>query len=427
MGFGDWYGSQSDASKAALLSGIFNVGGSVLGTVGASKTAEAQRQTDQANALTQALLGLQNQRNDQNTFWPGLTQKGSGAAAALFGDPLAIAAKRQAMAKQREFLFGGPGGTPQWIKPPSGSAVRMPDMPDFGGAKGFYTDQAMLQSELPYWQAISQMTGGKVSPSFMGTGYGATPAGFATGAMDKYSGAVQQDWANREKTSNDQINATQLAVQQALGQQPQQQQKKKTSFWKKLGKGLLMAAPIIAAPFTAGLSLPLAMAVQGGIGAASGALTGGGVKGALLGGALGAAGGAMPGGHLAAGATRAPIGGLSGALGMAGKAISSPKGLMSMGAGLLGGGNSNLAYGTNLALGKYAPSLNSWSSPTPTWQQGLGSQGVSAPDFGGYAPGQAPTGSNPWNINWQDPSKGMDQWGGYRNLFSPTTTKTIWG
>jgi hypothetical protein len=99
---------------------------------------------------------------------------------------------------------------------------------------------------------------------------------------------------------------------EAIKRSQEADKKKKGGFWKKLGKIALMAAPIIAAPFTGGASLAAIGALSG---AASGALSGGGLKGALLGGALGA----IPmGGGLAKGAV-APT--LAAGLKQAGKSI----------------------------------------------------------------------------------------------------------
>lgn len=76
------------------------------------------------------------------------------------------------------------------------------------------------------------------------------------------------------------------------------------STWKKVGGYALKAAPYVAAPFTGGLSIPIGMALQGGIGAATGAMGGGGLKGALIGGGIGAGLGAIPGGSAATGVVK---------------------------------------------------------------------------------------------------------------------------
>jgi len=91
------------------------------------------------------------------------------------------------------------------------------------------------------------------------------------------------------------------------------------SFWKNLAKYSLMAAPFVAAPFTGGASLAL---IGAGAGAASGALSGGGVKGALLGAGLGAIPGA--GGMGKAGGSMATKGALM-------KAVASNAGLAAAG------------------------------------------------------------------------------------------------
>lgn len=63
-------------------------------------------------------------------------------------------------------------------------------------------------------------------------------------------------------------------------------------FWSKLGKIGAIAAPIVAAPFTGGLSLAL---IGAGAGAAGGALSGGGWKSTLLGAGIGGATGGLAG------------------------------------------------------------------------------------------------------------------------------------
>jgi hypothetical protein len=63
------------------------------------------------------------------------------------------------------------------------------------------------------------------------------------------------------------------------------------SVLKGIGKVALKVAPY-AAMAIPGVGIPLGMAIKGGIGAATGAMNGGGLKGALIGGGLGAAGGA---------------------------------------------------------------------------------------------------------------------------------------
>lgn len=63
------------------------------------------------------------------------------------------------------------------------------------------------------------------------------------------------------------------------------------SIMKGIGKVALKVAPY-AAMAIPGVGVPLGMAIKGGIGAATGALNGGGLKGALIGGGLGATGGA---------------------------------------------------------------------------------------------------------------------------------------
>jgi len=125
----------------------------------------------------------------------------------------------------------------------------------------------------------------------------------------------------------------------------------------KIGKVALKVAPY-AAMAIPGVGIPLGMAIKGGIGAAQGAMNGGGLKGALLGGGLGAAGGALGG----AGGILDKIGPSSGMLaklgaGAAGKAIGTGV------TGKIGGVLGNLASN---ALGKGGQPLidtNDWGRP----------------------------------------------------------------
>ena len=86
------------------------------------------------------------------------------------------------------------------------------------------------------------------------------------------------------------------ALMRALDNNPTQstqpEAQKSTPWWKKALKVASIAAPIVAAPFTGGTSLAL---IGAGAGAASSALNGGGLKGAILGGTLGAATGGLGG------------------------------------------------------------------------------------------------------------------------------------
>lgn len=79
------------------------------------------------------------------------------------------------------------------------------------------------------------------------------------------------------------------------GQTAQPDAQKGSPWWKKALKVAAVAAPIVAAPFTAGGSLA-ALGIGAGSGAASGLLNGGGLKGAVLGAATGAMGGGAAGG-----------------------------------------------------------------------------------------------------------------------------------
>jgi len=132
--------------------------------------------------------------------------------------------------------------------------------------------------------------------------YGLGEAGTAADA-DVTAYAAQAALArNAQRQAQQDIADAQMAEARGFDAQqatPAPAAKKKTSIWKKIGKAALMAAPIVAAPFTGGASLAAIGALSG---AASGVLSGGGLKGAILGGAMGAI--PMPGaGAAARGAT----------------------------------------------------------------------------------------------------------------------------
>jgi len=132
-------------------------------------------------------------------------------------------------------------------------------------------------------------------------------------------------------------------------------------YFKTLGKVASVAAPIVAAPFTGGLSLAL---IGGGSGALGGLLNGGGWKGALEGAGLGAipglgkmAGGAVTG-ALGRTALNAGIGAGSSALQGGGvKGALTGGALGGLGSNLTGGIDNNLERGlvnTGLSAGKGA-------------------------------------------------------------------------
>jgi hypothetical protein len=120
--------------------------------------------------------------------------------------PLSAANERGNFATKRAFLFGGPGGTPQYLRPgdPAVNAA-MGTLPSFQSAAPFFTNEAMLSSEKPYWDAMSLTTGGRVKPQLAGAGYGAD----ATGTQDALNARSSEDAAA--------YNARMQALLQALG------------------------------------------------------------------------------------------------------------------------------------------------------------------------------------------------------------------
>ena len=148
----------------------------------------------------------------------------------------------------------------------------------------------------------------------------------------------------------------------------------------KIFKTVAPVAGILAAPFTAGLSLPAMIAVDAGIGAVGAGLSGGNIlKGALggaAGGALGGIGGGAIGSSLglaADGATQAAISG--GLQGFGNSLVTTGKLGSALGAGALGGVTGAAANGLSSAFG---PS----SDPDAGLQAKLDAAG---PDGGGTA------------------------------------------
>jgi hypothetical protein len=164
--------------------------------------------------------------------------------------------------------------------------------------------------------------------------------------------------------------------------------------WKKVGGYAMKAAPYALAPFTAGASIPIGMAINGGVGAAQGAMNGGGLKGALLGGGIGAGTAAIPGGAAASGTVKNLV---APTLGSALKTTGIKLGT-GIGTNLL----SNLANkGVTPPANKpnvYTSSLPQSGAPNmstpdaPTWDS-VGGGGTKAPTSSPYAqrPGTAPT------------------------------------
>lgn len=254
-----------------IWAAIIQAGGAGLaGAAGASQQGKATELDAQQQkiATLMALMGDQSSR--------------SGAAMSAMGGPLDLANQRGNFATKREFLFGGPGGSTQWIRPGDAAVNEaMGTMPDLSGAKRFFTDEAMMESERPWWQGMSGLTGGKITPNLGAAGYqgaGGVQAGLDAGAKTDANDYAQQ----------------RAAIMQALqGDQAKKEEEKKSGggFWSKLGKGLLGVAPLIAAPFTGGMSLAAQAALMGGLGAAGAVANGGGLGGAALGGLTGATGG----------------------------------------------------------------------------------------------------------------------------------------
>ena len=131
---------------------------------------------------------------------------------------------------------------------------------------------------------------------------------------------------------------------------------KGTPWWKKILKVAAVAAPIVAAPFTAGASLAIPLAIGAGAGALSGALDGG-KKGALMGAGLGALTSGIGGGAAGAGAKKV----LGESAGSAIKrAVLNPRAIASMAGAGIGG----TVGGTLSAVSPFLPGAKPGVQPT---------------------------------------------------------------
>jgi len=155
--------------------------------------------------------------------------------------------------------------------------------------------------------------------------------------------------------------------------------------WKKVGKIALKAAPIVAAPFTGGLSL---LALGAGTGALSGALDGGGWKGALVGGGLGA----IPGFGSGAGAAAGGV---------------AKTGLKELAKGVAKGAVTNFATGTGTGLATGQGLKNSLVGGGQGALSGLGTSGA-----GGFTQAAKTIGKNVgMNVAGSYASKGLQKAG----------------
>jgi len=263
----------NDLTKMLLWQAGIQIPGLIMGAKGSGDDAAANREIQMANVGT----------GQANTLAGYYGQQTPGYAAALdsIGAPLGHALQRADFAKKRSFLFDGPGGGPQYIRPQGYMNAYLPSLPRFDSAKPFFSDEAMLASEVPYWQSISALTGGKVGPGFQAAGYSSQPASMAQYAVNQSLWRDANEKARQEMEIKALLSPQQQAVQQAL----QPEKKKGTPWWKKaLGIGGMIGSMFIPGMQALG---PVAMGLlRAGVGAASGALVGG-KKGALLGGAMG--------------------------------------------------------------------------------------------------------------------------------------------
>jgi len=259
----------NDLTKMLLWQAGIQIPGLIMGAKGSGDDAAANREIQMANVGT----------GQANTLAGYYGQQTPGYAAALdsIGAPLGHALQRADFAKKRSFLFDGPGGGPQYIRPQGYMNAYLPSLPRFDSAKPFFSDEAMLASEVPYWQSISALTGGKVGPGFQAAGYSSQPASMAQYAVNQSLWRDANEKARQEMEIKALLSPQQQAVQQAL----QPEKKKGTPWWKKA----LGIAGTIGSMFIPG-GTALAALGRIGLGAASGALAGG-KKGAFIGGALG--------------------------------------------------------------------------------------------------------------------------------------------
>lgn len=284
--------------QSTLLRGGLDLLGGSLSGMGQGRMSEAQiaaqRQRDQVDALL-ALLRESGSRADSQMVNQRL---GMQAAGSLLESPLKQQNERQNMALRRALLFDGPGGGPQYVRPGPQSTVggyMAQNLPRYDSARPFFTDSAMANAEVPFWETVAGLTGGQVRPNLPGSGY--QGVGEAQGRIDAASSSAAGAVAARNSALSDEMTNTRAAVTQALGSPAQTGRtggRGRGGFWRTLGRIGAVAAPFIAAPFTGGSSLAM-LGIGAGAGAASGALGGGGMRGALTGALSGAATSALPG------------------------------------------------------------------------------------------------------------------------------------
>lgn len=284
--------------QSTLIRGGLEIGGGIASGIGQGKAHDANLQAQRGQDQVAAMLAMLRERGDQADTAATNQRLGYQASGALIGNPLDIQGSRQDMALRRALLFDGPGGGPQYVTPGPSSTVggyMAQNLPRYDSAKPFFTDTAMAGSEKPFWDTVGGLTNGSVGPNLQSSGYQGVGdvQGAISGGNAAKATAANLDAQNRMA----QTNQTEAAIQQALGGGPNgsaksSQKKEGGGFWKKLANIGLLAAPIVAAPFTGGTSLAL---IGAGAGAAQGALNGGGAKGALIGGAMGLASSSLAG------------------------------------------------------------------------------------------------------------------------------------
>lgn len=281
---------------SAILQGGMGLGGSILQGVGQGKALDAQNEANKARDQVDAMIKMLSIGQNQDQFNQTNSRLGAAQAGSQLGGPLDIQAARQKMALNRAFLFDGPDGGPQYSYPGNPEIrAAMGNLPTFASAKPFFSDQAMMSGELPFWQSIGQQTGGKVGPDFAGSGYaGAGATSSPQGSINAFNQGIQQTQSATDAAGQARLAQTQAAIQQALGGNQAgatgSPAKKKPGFWGKVGRVASQVAPIAAA-FIPGVGPIASLAIGGAAGAAGGALDGGGLKGALMGAGTGAASG----------------------------------------------------------------------------------------------------------------------------------------
>jgi hypothetical protein len=293
---GDGGGGMTD-NQIKFIQTLIAAGGAGLQSYGASKSAGADReQNAQQFAANMAQRQAENNMTDVRS-----RQIAAEGASPLGGDQQyaqrnAILQALLSNARNYSFTPGDPrvaaamgnGNNPGGMRLPEGGL-------DPAMLQRLYGDASTQGAIAQHAKAVGQINPNAPPPDFhnlYGMGEQGTENPFMTDVRTSNDNARVAQEAERARSES--------VINRAIDEDVNgTKQKKKGGILKKIAKYALMAAPIVAAPFTGGASLALIGAASG---AAAGAMDGGGIKGALTGGALGAI--PLGGGGLAKGAVK---------------------------------------------------------------------------------------------------------------------------